>query len=150
MKEKGCTFFGHRDCPALVKPKLRELLVKLIEQQGVKVFYVGNHGAFDAMAIAVLRELALEYPEISYTVVLAYMPGKSKEENICTLLPEGIEKVPRRFAICWRNRWMLKHTDYVVTYVAHSWGGAAKFANEAQKQGKTVYNLWTGEATINR
>ena len=40
---------------------------------------------------------------------------------------------------------MLGHADYVVTYVAHSWGGAARFANEARKQGKTVYNLWREE-----
>ena len=43
----ACTFFGHRDCPAAVKPKLRAELVELIERYGVERFYVGRQGAFD-------------------------------------------------------------------------------------------------------
>ena len=58
-----------------------------------------------------------------------------------TMLPEGIETVPRRFAISWRNNWMLDRADYVVTYITHSWGGAAKYANLARKKGKTVIRL---------
>ena len=36
---------------------------------------------------------------------------------------------------------MLQRADFVVTYVTHSWGGAAQFAEAAEKQGKAVYNL---------
>lgn len=148
MKEKGCTFFGHRDCPSSVRPKLRSLLIELIEQQGVTTFYVGNQGAFDKMAASVLRELTHQYREISYVVVLAYMPGKRGEGGPDTMLPDGIERVPWKAAICWRNRWMLHHVDFVVTYVKHSWGGAARFAGEARKQGKKVYNLWKEEKPV--
>ena len=28
-----CTFFGHRNCPLSVKPKLRSVLAELIEQR---------------------------------------------------------------------------------------------------------------------
>ena len=59
------------------------------------------------------------------------------------MYPEGIETVPRRFAMDWRNRWMLKQADYVVTYITHSWGGAAKVAEKAVKSGKRVINLET-------
>ena len=58
-----------------------------------------------------------------------------------SLLPEGIENVPPRFAINWRNEWMLKQASFVVTYVTHSWGGAAKFADKATRLKKTVINL---------
>ena len=71
----ACTFFGHRDCPMSIKPKLRAVVVKLIEQHGVDRFYVGRQGAFDAMARSVLRELAKVYPHISYAVVLERLPG---------------------------------------------------------------------------
>ena len=57
------------------------------------------------------------------------------------MLPEGIEAVPPRFAIVWRNKWMLRQSDYVVTYVTHSWGGAAQFASLAERQKKTVIHL---------
>jgi hypothetical protein len=138
-----CTFFGHRDCPETIKPKLRETLIELIEHNGVDLLYVGNQGAFDAMVRSVLRELALEYSHISYAVVLAYMPAKRNEydDYSDTMLPEGIETVPRRFAISWRNKWMLRQADYVVTYITHSWGGAAQFAELAERKGKIVVNL---------
>lgn len=58
-----------------------------------------------------------------------------------TMLPEGIESVHPRFAISWRNKWMLKQSDFVVTYITHTWGGAAQFAEKAKRQKKTVINL---------
>ena len=140
-----CTFFGHHDCPAEVKPKLREVLIDLIENHSVDVFYVGNKGAYDRMVRSVLQELSQEYAHIHYAVVLERMPGKRDEyileDNSDTMLPEGIEEVPPRFAIVWLNKWMLRQSDYVVTYVTHSWGGAAQFAEMAERHKKTVIRL---------
>lgn len=140
-----CTFFGHRDCPSSIKPKLRDVIINLIEKEHVDLFYVGNHGAFDAMVRTQMREMEQTYPNIRYAVVLAYLPQKSNEfdpQNYSdTIFPEGIETVPKRFAISWRNRWMLKQADYVVTYVTHSWGGAAQFAEMAKRQHKKVINI---------
>lgn len=50
-----------------------------------------------------------------------------------TMEPEGIEAIHPKYAITWRNRWMLEQADHVLTYVTHSWGGAARFADEAQR-----------------
>lgn len=33
----ACTFLGHRDCPDEIKPKLREVLIDLIENEGVEM-----------------------------------------------------------------------------------------------------------------
>ena len=141
----ACTFFGHHDCPSSIKPKLRDTLIDLIENQSVDMFYVGNRGAFDWLVRSVLRELVQEYPLINYAVVLERMPGKQNddypEDFSNTMLPEGIEEAPPRFAIVWRNKWMLSLSDYVVTYITHSWGGAAQFAEMAERQQKTVINL---------
>ena len=139
-----CTFFGHRDCPASIKPKLRAVVVELIEQHGVDRFYAGQQGAFDAMARSVLRELAKVYHHISYAVVLERLPGpreKAVWDFSDTIFPEGLETVPPRFAISKRNDWMLKQADFVVTYIAHGWGGAVQYAEKAQRQGKRVLNL---------
>ena len=141
----ACTFFGHHDCPSTIKPKLREVLSDLIENHGVDMFYVGQQGAFDGIVRSVLKELAPVYPHINYAVVLERMPQKRDEfdtrDYSDTMLPEGIETVHPRFAISWRNKWMLKRSDYVVTYITHSWGGAAQFAEMAGRQKKTVINL---------
>lgn len=141
-----CTFFGHHDSPSSIRPNLKTMLIDLIEHHDVYTFYVGNHGAFDAMAWSVLSELRPIYSHIRCTTVLAYMPV----HNSCfgnaytdadTLLPEGIENVPRRYAIIWRNKWMLQQSDCVVTYVVHRAGGAARFEEVAKKQGKTLFCL---------
>lgn len=139
-----CTFFGHRDCPEAVKPYLREVLVDLIVNKGVDTFYVGNQGRFDGIVRSVLRELVQAYPEIRYAVVLAYLPGEKRAYNddSDTMLPEGIEDVHPHYAVVWRNRWMLQRADFVVTYIAHPWGGAARFADKARRVGKTVINLF--------
>lgn len=136
-----CTFFGHRDCPASVKPKLKAVLVDLIENHAVDTFYIGNQGAFDSHARLALQELVQAYPHIRYTVVLAYLPKENETYSYDTLFPDGIEAVPKRFAIGWRNKWMLKRADYVVAYITHSWGGAGQFAERAQKEGKKVIHL---------
>lgn len=139
-----CTFFGHRDCPPSIKPKLLEVLVGLIEQRSVNQFYVGRQGAFDAMVRSTLRELVETYPRISYAVVLEMLPRRRDEavwDFSDTIFPEGLETVPPRFAISRRNEWMLKRADYVVAYITHSWGGAAQYADKAVRQGKIVLNL---------
>ena len=89
-----CTFFGHHDCPSSIRSKLREVLIDLIENQAVDMFYVGNKGAFDRLVRANLRELVREYPKMQYAVVLERIPGNKQEDFSDTILPEGIEQVP--------------------------------------------------------
>ena len=139
----SCTFFGHRECPDSIQAQLRVVLIDLVTNHDVDMFYVGNQGGFDSIVRGVLWELKKEYPQINYTVVLAYMPGNQTKyaDYSDTMLPEGIESVHPRYAISWRNNWMLEQSDYVVTYITHDWGGAAQFAKKAEKQSKTVINL---------
>lgn len=101
----ACTFFGHRECPDSIKPQLRAILIDLITNYDVDLFYVGNQGQFDTIVRGVLRKLEKEYPRINYVVVLAYIPGKQNEydDYSDTMLPEGIESVHPRYAISWRN-----------------------------------------------
>ena len=139
----ACTFFGHSDCPETIKPNLRAVLIDLIVNQNVEMFYVGNQGRFDAIVRNVLRDLKMDYPSINYAVVLAYMPGKQSEydDYSDTMLPEGIETVHPRYAISWRNNWMLKKSDYVVTYITRAWGGAVRYANQATTQKQLIVSL---------
>ena len=140
MKKQTVTFFGHRDTPKEIEPALRLTLIDLIENKNATVFYVGNHGNFDAMVRRQLEDLSKTYP-IKYYVVLAYMPSKNDDPDEHSLLPEGIETVPRRFAINYRNKWMLNKSDIVVTYVTRPFGGATKFMILAEKQDKIVVEL---------
>ena len=117
----------------------------LITEYGVNIFYVGNNGQFDHLVAAVLRELKSRHPQISYSIVLAYLPEREKEHNQLsyteTIYPEGLEDTPPRFAISKRNKWMVQQSEYVIAYVEHSFGGAAQFTEYARKKHRTVINL---------
>lgn len=140
-----CTFFGHRNTPDEIRPLLHKTLIELIEKQGVDTFYVGDQGNFDHMVKKELKKLTAIYPHIRYFVVLAYMPRKRRALDVAdysdTIYPDGLENVPRRFAIDRRNRMMVEWSDIVVTYVCYSVGGAAKFKEFAEKKKKIIINL---------
>ena len=135
-----CTFFGHRDTPNEKEPILKSTLIDLIENKDVDTFYVGNNGNFDNMVRSVLSELSSIYP-IKFYIVLSYLPKKETENSEHTILPDGIEAIPPRLAISYRNKWMIEKSDFVITYVTHSWGGAEKFKELSYKKGKTVINI---------
>jgi len=141
----SCTFFGHRIINKDIKDLLTRQIENLIAEYGVNVFYVGNNGQFDHLVAAVLRELKSRNLQISYSIVLAYLPEREKEYNQLsyteTIYPEGLEYTPPRFAISKRNQWMVQQSDYVIAYVEHSIGGAAQFTEYARKKHKTVINL---------
>lgn len=120
--------------------KLIFFMMNFIEQYKTTGFDAGGF----SIVRTVLRELEQAYPEIHYAVVLAYLPGKKNEYDDFsdTIFPEGIEAVHPRYAVDWRNRWMLQRADFVVTCITHPWGGAAKFAEKAKREGKTVINLF--------
>lgn len=137
-----CTFFGHRDTPDWVGEKLREVLVDLIENKNVDMFYVGNQGHFDFMVRKNLELLKEKYSHINYFVVLAYITGDNRGVSYKnSIYPEGMENGPPKYAIVKRNRWMIDGADYVVVYVKYNFGGAAQFKNIAEKKGKFVLNL---------
>lgn len=138
------TFFGHRDTPQTIRPALEKLLTELIEKEGARIFYVGHQGAFDAIVLQTLKWLRPVYPEISFFVVLAYMPFGSDDphiEHAKTVFPWELDCVPRRYALDRRNRWMVDEADVVVTYAPHTFGGAAKFKALALRKGKRVIEL---------
>ena len=137
-----CTFFGHRDCPDSIEPILRKTIEKLIVDNGVNVFLVGDSGNFDKTVFRVLRDLEGLY-NIKIMLVLSKFPKQSDPFNDYSVLPDEVLLAPSRFAIDCRNRFMLNRCDYVVTYTVCDFGGAFKYETMARKKNKTVINVAT-------
>ncbi len=138
-----CMFLGHRDCFDL-EPKVLQTSIEELIKKGVNNFYVGHQGYFDSMVFSVLKTLKEKYMQITFFVVLAYMPTVKEENNYYgeySIYPDGIENAPKRFAIERRNSWMIARSDICLCYVAHTWGGAYKFAKKAKNKGLTIFNL---------
>ncbi|MBR5311499.1 MAG: hypothetical protein IKU40_01290 [Clostridia bacterium] len=141
-----CSMFGHHDAPDSVIHSLTDLIHQLVKEQHIEKFLVGNQGKFDAMAYQVLSESVIpKFPQIDCQVILAYLPSVRPlapiYKNAKTIYPEGLEKVPLRFAISHRNRWMVDQSDIVLVYCRCSTGGTASIAEYAKKKGKILYNL---------
>ena len=142
----NCCFFGHSICPSNIRPKVKFQIEKILTEYDKVTFYVGNHGHFDGMVREIMKELISEGKSIDYSVVLAYIPGQryefeSPDSYTDTIYPDGLENVPRKFAICKRNDWMVDHSDAVICYVIDHFGGAYTYTEKARRKGKRIINI---------
>ena len=133
------TFFGHKDIAGDISGALEKAITDVIEKYNADMFLVGNQGGFDRLVQVTLKNLCKRYKNINYRIVLAYLPCETVDDN--TIVFDGFETVPPRYAISRRNQWMIDKSDVVITYVTHNIGGAAKFKEIAHKKGKTVINI---------
>ncbi len=139
----ACTFFGHRECYGLDVEKLQDAIENLIGK-GVDTFYVGHQGGFDGVVLSCLQHLKKTYPQITFSVVLAYLPTHRAEQDLyadCSIYPEGLELCHPKFAMERRNRWMLAQAEYCICFLTHTWGGAYTFVGKAKAQGLRIINL---------
>lgn len=140
---KICTFIGHKNAPKELEPIIESALENLILNKNVLKFYVGTHGNFDFSVLSVLKRLKEKYKQIDYNVVLAYLPQEKEDykDYTNTIYPDGLEFVPKRFAIDRRNKWMIEKSDYLVCYLRQNFSNTIKYKEYAQKKGKIIINL---------
>ena len=133
------TFCGHSKLnrPDSFSKWLDVILPSLIEG-GVTTFYLGGYGDFDALAASAVRKQKETYPHIELTLVLAYLDREIDASRYDSTTYPPLEKVPRRYAILRRNEWMVSVSDVVISGVLHSWGGAARTLEFAQRKNKVV------------
>ena len=139
------TFCGHREIAQTteVEEWLQTVIRGLIEQ-GATTFYLGGYGAFDGLAASVLRKEKKNHPWIERILVLAYLNGRQDAVGYDGSVYPELEKIPRRFAILHRNRWMVQSADVVVAYVLHDWGGAATTLRYAKQKRKRIISYSEG------
>jgi len=154
MLQKTCIFIGHSDAPQSIFAALADAVERHITEYGVTDFRVGNYGAFDRMAAHAVKKAKASHPGVSLYLMLPYLPGTGgrplpdMEDYDGSIYPEGLETVPYRLAIPRLNRMMVQEADYVIAYVTHSWGGAAKtmeYARTRERRGELMVCNLGGE-----
>ena len=136
-----CTFFGHRDTPNSIKNALKTEILSLV-LLGVNEFYVGNNGNFDFLVQNALYEILQQGEKIRIGIVLSQITEKALgTHQELTVFPEELAGAPKRFAISKRNDYMLKKSDYVITYALCTATNALLWEQKAEKQGKKVIKL---------
>lgn len=136
-----CSLFGNSDASNSIKPLVYDAIINLIKNEKVDTFLIGNNGNFDRITKAILTELYDTYPHIKITVCLAYLPTNQDADLTFTVYPEGLESVPKRFAIIRRNQWMIEQSQFVVIYMKHTCSNTAKIAEIAETKNKRMIYL---------
>ena len=133
------TFCGHSQISQSeeVEKWLYAITKKLIKE-GASTFYLGGYGAFDSLAASVLRTQKKWHPQLELVLVLAYLNTRKHTSDYDRTVYPSLETVPPRFAISYRNRWMVEAADVVVAYVLHDWGGAATTLRCAKQKKKLI------------
>lgn len=128
-----CCFAGHDKVYGNDdERKLTEVCQYLINQSNVTEFWVGNYGGFDRLAANVIRKLKKSYNLKLYLIIpyLTESINKSRavyadnyDGIIIANIPPGI---PQRYKILHTNRFMIDNSTFLICFINHSWGGAAK------------------------
>ena len=142
---KSCFFIGHRDADERLLPQLIRTIEQLVSQENVTCFYVGGYGGFDRIAAGAVKQVKRRHPEIILMLVLPYHPAERPVQTPYgfdgTYYPEGMDTVPRRFAIVQANKHMVDNVDWLVAYVRHGACNSWKILEYAQKQGVSCINI---------
>lgn len=142
---KSCFFIGHREADERLIPTLVNAIERLIVSEDVTCFYVGGYGAFDRIAAAAVKQVKQRYPEITLMLVLPYHPAECLVEIPYgfdgSYYPEGMETVPRRFAIVQANKHMVENVDWLIAYVRHGVSNSRKIMEYAQNRGISCINI---------
>ena len=143
------TFCGHSQYTesAEDEKKIISLLTELIGDRDAELYF-GGYGSFDSFA----RKCGKKYQETHQNTKLIFVTPyitidyqkKHLEHNkdlYDQILYPNLEDKPLKFAISYRNKWMVEQADYVIAYITHDWGGAYQTYKYARQKKKRLFNI---------
>lgn len=144
-------YIGHNTPPEL-KLRIRQEVVKLIENEDVDTFLVGEKGGYEIDAYDVVLEVQKQYPKIKIYFVISSVPelnaiganndgGYIKRRGFDDFIyPPKCEFGYKRLAIVYRNRYIIENSDFIIAYNEHE-GKAYEFCKAARSKGVKVIEL---------
>ncbi len=143
------TFCGHAQYTESEadRQKLLSLLVELIGDRPA-LLYLGGYGGFDAFARRCGKLYQKTHPNTRLVFVTPYITESYQKNHLNDqkalydeILYPGLEDKPLKFAISYRNKWMVEQADYVIAYITHNWGGACQTYKHAKRKKKPLFNI---------
>ena len=143
------TFCGHSQF--IKKEEHEQRILKFFEDKigdNPADLYLGGYGNFDKFAYYCGKKYKATHPKVSLIFVTPYLNVKNEyQQSVCKknmydliIYPE-IEDKPLKFAISYRNKYMVEKADYVIAYIDHEWGGAYQTYKHAKRKHKEILNL---------
>ena len=127
--------------------KIISLLTELVGDCDAEL-YLGGYGFFDAFARICAKKYQETHPNTELVFVTPYITLDYQKNHLDyaknlydTIVYPPIEDKPLKYAISYRNRWMVEQADFVIAYIAQPRGGAYKTYKHALRKKKTVFNI---------
>lgn len=141
---KACCGFGHREVFENISKQIEEAVLVSIKD-GCETFYTGAMGEFDRLFSSAIRKAKLTHPNIRLICVKPYITQELNENRDYytaayddVIIPAEIVGVHYKAAIKARNRWMIDHSDIVLSYTVRDRGGAYEAKKYAEKLKKHI------------
>ena len=139
-------FCGHADYAK--KEEDKQTILALLEREvGDKPcdFFLGEYGAFDSLAYECARDFQKKHPSVKLIFITPYLsPNYRKNidasKKFDQIIYPELEKVPPRYAVLRRNRWIVEQAEVLIAYVDHRYGGAYRTYQYALTKKKRIYN----------
>jgi len=142
--DKICFLFGHSTAPENILPLLEREIEECCLQKEIKTFVVGRRGNFDKLARTAVKAVKSKHSDVKLYLLYCYHPseerGNISKDFDGSIYPDGMENVPRRFAIVEANQRMVKSADIVICYAEYP-GNSRELMGYAQRQGKSIINI---------
>ncbi len=148
------TFCGHSNFRGNEEQKLKvlEILEREVGMHNADL-YLGGYGGFDEFAYECCKAYKESYPNVSLIFITPYITDSYQRNRLTALKAKydrifypDIENRPLKFAISYRNQWMVEESDLVICAINHDWGGAFQTYQYAKRKKKTIFNIEKFEA----
>lgn len=153
-----CTFAGHRTIlHAGIEREVRRHLEMLMEKDEEFCFYTGGMGEFDRLCEKAVRNLKKQRQDKHIRLVLVepYMKSglNTRGEQLLSLydeiiIPEESRTAHYKRAITLRNRWMVDHSQCLISYVFRDHGGAYEMLSYARRQSRRILMVCPDEEPL--
>ena len=148
----SCFMIGHRECTNDIMPRVVAAAERFVQEKGVDTFFVGHYGGFDRIAAAAIRHVKQRNPQVKLVMLLPYHPASRPIELPDgfdeSYYPDGLERVPWRYAIVQANRCMVDQADFLIVAVNHPASNAKAITDYAARLGKPIVNVLDETAKI--
>ena len=110
--------------------------------------YLGDYGEFDHFAYDCCKKYKASHPDVSLILITPYITAPNQHNRLTSqkqlydgIIYPSLENKPLKFAISYRNRWMVEQADAVICGISHPWGGAYQTYQHAKRKGKPIFNV---------
>ena len=142
-------FFGHSAYTAGAgdEEKLLAILTEKIGDEPAELLF-GGSGAFDSFALYCAKKYQQAHPNVKLVLVpperIEVGHKDAKEHSVSVydeVLYPKIKEKPARYAISYRNKWMVERSDLVIMYITHKSTVAHQAYRCAQRKKKPIFNI---------